>query len=140
LYTSIDSVNTGQDTILQFLKYVGSKNITPKFIQQTSDVALTELTQQKVKLNIVCIDGDHTKEAVTQDIQQSDALLVKQGILILPNAKLPQLQELIPTLLTGYERISISESKMKVEKDLLLDKENSESITNSSTVYCFRKK
>ena len=139
-YTSIDPINTGQPTILQFLKYVNSKNITPKFIEQTSDIAMTELTQQKAKLNIISIDGDSTAESLTQDIQQSDALLVKQGILILSNVNLPHVKEAITTLLPGYNRISIEANKIKVEKDLLLDKENPESIVNSSTLYCFQKK
>jgi hypothetical protein len=91
-------------------------------------------------LNIVCIDGDSTEESITQDIQKSNALLVKQGILIIPNAHLPHVKEAITTLLTGYNRMSIDAHKMKVEKDLTLDKENPESITNPSTLYCFQKK
>ena len=138
IYTSIDSVNTGQPTILQFLRYTNSKNITPKFVEQTSNIAMAELKQQKAKLNIVCIDGDHTN--IRQDIQISDALLIKNGILIIPNVKLASVREAIPTLLTEYNRISIDGYKFKIEKELVLDKENPESITDSSTLYCFQKK
>jgi len=139
LYTSIDSQHMEQNNILQFLKIINSKNITPHFIENTSDIAMAKLIEEKVKLNIICIDGDHSKEIITQDIKNSDLLLVKHGILIIPNVNLPDMKELLATL-TNYNRISIESSNIKLEKDLILDKENPDSINNPSTLYCFQKK
>jgi hypothetical protein len=142
-YTSIDPEqsdkwqNMGQTNILQFLKYMNSKNITPKFVEQSSDTVISEMIKEKEKVNILYL-GNTSKDSITQDIKNSDSLLVNHGILIIPNVNIPHIKEIISTL-TNYNRISIESSVIKNEKKLVLDIENPDSITNSSTIYCFQK-
>ena len=144
MYTSIDPEqsdkwqNMGQTNILQFLKYMNSKNITLKFDEQPSDTLLSDMIKEKEKVNILYL-GNTNKDLITQDIKNSHSLLVKQGILIIPNVNLPHIKELVAAL-TDYNRISIESSTIKIEKELVLDIENPDSISNSSTIYCFQKK
>jgi len=139
-YTSVHSNSVGQSNIVQFLKSMNSKNITAYFTEKTSELAMVELIKKKEPIHIVYINSDQSKESITQDIKNSDSLLVKNGILIIPHANLPLVKEVIQSELTNYNRISIESSKIKVEKDVVLDKEDAESITNPSTLYCFQKK
>ena len=136
VYTSINSRHMDSNNILQFLKLSNSKNITPHFIEKTSDIAMAELIEEKAKLSIVCINS---KDSLSEDIKNSDELLIKNGILIIQNVNLPFVKEIISTM-TNYNRISIESSNIKIEKNLLLETENPDSITNSSTIYCFQKK
>ena len=130
---------TGIDNIYQFLKHMNKKIKKIKLIEKDSVIALPNL---KDKYDISFIDGSHDEIIVTQDIINSNNLLIKGGLIIIDDVLHKGVKDAILKYFIknkNYVRISIDNNKFKIENQLYSHTIIKKSFNNPNTMYCFKK-
>lgn len=130
----------GINNIKQFLKHM-KKKLKIKLIEQYSTVAMPALRK---KCDISFIDGSHDEKVVIEDINNSDRLLLINGLIIIDDVLHTGVKDAILTFVKenkNYIRVSIDDntSTLKKEETLYSNYMDKKSFTNPKTMYCFQK-
>ena len=143
-YTAIDAnqteqwKNMGRDKIDQFLRVMKKLDYPIQFMEESSVIAMPKLRESDTKLHISFIDGSHEETDVVQDIENSDKLLVKNGLMILANVNHKNVKEAILQFMNDrYRKVSIDKDMFKTEKELYPKMENQSD--NPNTMICLQK-
>ena len=147
-YTAIDMnqtdqwKNIGRDNIEQFLHVMKTK-YEYTFIEENTVTAMPKLVESDTKLHISFIDASHEEDIVIQDMENSDKMLLINGIMILDDVKHKGVKEaIIRFMVTNkdkYRRVSIDNDDLKTEKVLYEKESTKESVTNPDTMFCLQK-
>jgi predicted O-methyltransferase YrrM len=132
--------NIGMLNIKQFLKHM-NKKLKVKLIEKYSTVAMPRLNK---KYDISFIDGSHDELIVSEDIKNSDRILVKNGLIIIDDVLHRGVKDAILKFFVknkNYTRISILENSDKFIRENTLYSHNliKQSFDNPRTMYCFQK-
>jgi predicted O-methyltransferase YrrM len=145
-YTAIDMnqteewKNVGRNNIDQFLRVMKKLDYPIQFMEEPSAVAMPKLRETDTKIHISFIDGSHEEADVVQDIENSDKLLVKNGLIILANVNHKGVKEAILQFMNDrYRKVSIDKDMFKTEKELYPKMENEHSVDNPNTMICLQK-
>jgi len=145
-YTAIDMnqteewKNMGRNNIDQFLRVMKKLDYPIQFMEEPSAVAMPKLREIDTKIHISFIDGSHEEADVLQDIENSDKLLVKNGLIILANANHKGVKEAILQFMNDrYRKVSMDKDMFKTEKELYPKIENEHSVDNPNTMICLQK-
>jgi predicted O-methyltransferase YrrM len=147
-YTAVDMnqtdqwKNVGRDNIDQFLRVMKKTDFDVNFIEENTTIALPKLRESNTKLHISFIDASHEEEIVIQDIENSDKMLVKNGIMILDDVKHKGVKEAILRFMTNnerYRKVSIEKDAFKTELELYPKVSDKKSVDNPDTMFCFQK-
>jgi predicted O-methyltransferase YrrM len=131
--------NAGRDKIDQFLRVMKKLDYPIQFMEESSVIAMPKLRESDTKLHISFIDGSHEEADVVQDIDNSDKLLVKNGLMILANVNHKNVKEAILQFMNNrYRKVSIDKDVFKTEKELYPKMEN-QSVDNPNTMICLQK-
>jgi predicted O-methyltransferase YrrM len=146
MYTAIDMnqteewKNMGRNNIDQFLRVMKKLDYPIEFMEEPSAVAMPKLREADTKIHISFIDGSHEEADVLQDIENSDKLLVKNGLIILANANHKGVKEAILQFMNDrYRKVSMDKDMFKTEKELYPKMENEHSVDNPNTMICLQK-
>jgi predicted O-methyltransferase YrrM len=134
--------NIGRKNIEQFLHIMKRSDYPITIMEESSTTGMPSLLASNTKLHISFIDGSHEENIVLQDIENSDKLLVKDGIMILDDVKHKGVKEAVIKYMTNnehYRRVSIQRNLYKTETKLYDKDSSKESATNPNTMYCFQK-
>ena len=148
-YTAVDPnqtsewKNIGRENIEQFLHLMKKDAYTYDFMEESSITALPKLITDDKKFHISFIDGSHEEDDVIQDMDNSNALLLKNGIMVLDDVKHKGVKDAVIQFMAKnkdtYRRISIDKEMFKTEA-VLYDKDSvKESVTNPNTMFCLQK-
>jgi predicted O-methyltransferase YrrM len=147
-YTAIDMnqtdqwKNIGRDNIEQFLHVMKTK-YEYTFIEENTVTALPKLIENGTKLHISFIDASHEEDIVIQDMENSDQMLLVNGIMILDDVKHKGVKEAVIRFMATnkdrYRRVSIDKDELKTEKVLYEKDSVKESVTNPDTMFCLQK-
>jgi predicted O-methyltransferase YrrM len=147
-YTAVDMnqtdqwKNVGRDNIDQFLRVMKKPDFVVNFMEENTTTALPKLRESDMKLHISFIDASHEEDIVIQDIENSDKLLVKNGIMILDDVKHKGVKEAIIRFMTNndrYRKVSIEKDMFKTEPELYPKVSDKKSVDNPDTMFCFQK-
>jgi predicted O-methyltransferase YrrM len=145
-YTAIDMnqteewKNMGRNNIDQFLRVMKKLDYPIQFMEEPSAIAMPKLRETDTKIHISFIDGSHEEADVLQDIENSDKLLVKNGLIILANANHKGVKEAILQFMNDrYRKVSMDKDMFKTEKELYPKIENEHSVDNPNTMICLQK-
>jgi predicted O-methyltransferase YrrM len=144
-YTAIDNQteqwkNAGRNKIDQFLRVMKKLDYPIQIMEESSAVAMPKLRETDTKIHISFIDGSHEEADVVQDIENSDKLLVKNGLMILANVKHKGVKESILQFMNDrYRKVSMDKDMFKTEKELYPKIENEHSVDNPNTMICLQK-
>lgn len=147
-YTAIDMnqtdqwKNMGRDNIDQFLRVMKKLDYPIQLMDESSVTAMQKLRESDTKLHISVIDGSHEEAVMLQDIENSDKLLVKNGIMILGNVNHKGVKEAILQFMTNndkYKKISIEKDMFKDEPELYPKNEDKQTVDNPSSMICLQK-
>jgi predicted O-methyltransferase YrrM len=149
-YTAIDMnqtdqwKNIGRDNIAQFLHVMKKEDYTYDFMEESSTVAMPKLHASDKKLHVAFIDGSHEEVDVIQDMENSDNMLVVNGIMILDDVKHKGVKDAVIHFMNKnkdrYRKVSVDDKDMyKTESDIYNKDDIKESVSNPSTMFCFQK-
>jgi predicted O-methyltransferase YrrM len=147
-YTAVDMnqtdqwKNVGRDNIDQFLRVMKKTDFVVNFMEENTTTALPKLRESDTKLHISFIDASHEEEIVIQDIENSDKLLVKNGIMILDDVKHKGVKEAVLRFMTNndrYRKVSIEKDMFKTELEIYPKVTDKKSVDNPDTMFCFQK-
>jgi predicted O-methyltransferase YrrM len=147
-YTAVDMnqtdqwKNIGRDNIDQFLRVMKKSDYVVNFMEENTTTALPKLIEADTKLHISFIDASHEEEIVIQDIENSDKLLLKNGIMILDDVKHKGVKEAVLRFMTNndrYRKVSIEKDMFKTEPELYPKDSDKKSVDNPDTMFCFQK-
>lgn len=147
-YTAVDMnqtdqwKNIGRDNIDQFLRIMKRPDFVVNLMEENTTTALPKLRESDTKLHISFIDASHEEEIVIQDIENSDKMLVKNGIMILDDVKHKGVKEAVLRFFTNnerYRKVSIEKDMFKTETELYSKVSDKTSVNNPDTMFCFQK-
>ena len=147
-YTAVDMnqteqwKNIGRENIDQFLRVMKNSDYDVQFMEENTTTALPKLIESNMKLHISFIDASHEEEIVIQDMENSDKLLVKNGIMILDDVKHKGVKEAILRFMRNndrYRKVSIEKDLYKTELELYAKISDKKSVDNPDTMFCFQK-
>jgi predicted O-methyltransferase YrrM len=147
-YTAVDMnqtdqwKNIGRDNIDQFLHVMKKSDYVVNFMEENTTTALPKLIEADTKLHISFIDASHEEEIVIQDIENSDKLLLKNGIMILDDVKHKGVKEAVLRFMTNndrYRKVSIEKDMFKTEPEMYPKDSDKKSVDNPDTMFCFQK-
>jgi predicted O-methyltransferase YrrM len=147
-YTAVDMnqtdqwKNIGRDNIDQFLRVMKKSDYVVNFMEENTTTALPKLIEADTKLHISFIDASHEEEIVIQDIENSDKLLLKNGIMILDDVKHKGVKEAVLRFMTNndrYRKVSIEKDMFKTEPEMYPKDSDKKSVDNPDTMFCFQK-
>ena len=148
-YTAIDMNQTeqwksiGRENIQQFLHVMKKDSYTYDFIEESSTVAMPKLIEQGKQLHVSFIDGSHEQADVIQDMENSDKLLVVNGIMILDDVKHKGVKDAVIDFMTKhkdrYRKVSIEKDLYKTEKELYPKDSEKKTVDNPDTMFCLQK-
>jgi len=120
----------GRENIEQFLRVMKKTDYNVTFD------SMPKLIDADVKIHIAFIDGSHD----TQDIENSDKLLVKNGIMMLTNVNHKDVKEAILQFMNDrYRKVSIDKDMFKLEPELYPKVLEKDSVNNPTTMFCLQK-
>ena len=129
----------GIDHIKSFLSIM-NKKISIKLIELDSTIAMKQLLP---KYDISFIDGSHDEKIVSEDLRNSNNLLIKNGLIIIDDVLHTGVKNAIINFFRGnknYIRISIDENNnFKHEHKIYNHDLIKQSFNNPKTMYCFQK-
>ena len=148
-YTAIDMNQTeqwksiGRQNIEQFLHVMKKDSYTYDFIEESSTVALPKLIADGKTIDISFIDGSHEQVDVIQDMENSDKLLVVNGIMILDDVKHKGVKDAVIEFMTKhndrYRKVSIEKDLYKTEKEIYPKDSDKKTVDNPDTMFCLQK-
>ena len=130
----------GINNIKQFLKHM-RKKLKIKLIEQYSQIAMPKLRK---KCDISFIDGSHDEKIVIEDINNSDKLLLINGLIIIDDVLHQGVKDAVLRFVKenkNYIRVSVNDNTntLKKETTLYSNDMKKKSFTNPQTMYCFQK-